>query len=184
MGLLGSRGVVRARPRPARIRRPGLVSADRFEPGPRKPSHRAGAAKWRHAFCRHRREGRVRLSRARSRRRLCEGPLPVARARQRYRRAAILRADREFELPTLRAPVSVNSFHTADFRSTDCTKYTENFLKSSRQLACSVGLNHKSKVVLASRQNQHARTLVPPSWMNLGPVSTNAVWFGHVNLLD
>ena len=48
-----------------------------------------------HAFCRHRRQGRVRLPRARSRRRLCERPLSTARAWQRYRGAAILRADRE-----------------------------------------------------------------------------------------
>ena len=50
-----------------------------------------------HAFCGHRRQGWLRLSRARSRRRLCERPLSVARAWQRHRGAAILRADRDCE---------------------------------------------------------------------------------------
>src|SRR5882724_7267496 len=112
LDLLGPRGVARARPRPACVRRLGVVSAHRFEPRPQKPRHRESAAPQRHhAFCRHRRQRRVRLPRARSRRRFCERPLPIAPIRQRYRGATILRADRECQerrLNSNRKPVSVN----------------------------------------------------------------------------
>ncbi len=67
------------RPRPARLRRFGLVSANRFQPRPRKPCHRASAAaERRNAFCRHRRQRWVRLPGSRSRRRFCERPLSIA----------------------------------------------------------------------------------------------------------
>src|SRR4029077_18264175 len=52
------------------------------------------------------RERRLRLSRARSGRRLCERALPVARTRQRHRGAAILPADHRCEFAAVCAALT------------------------------------------------------------------------------
>src|SRR5205823_2263612 len=72
--------------------RSAVVSADRFQSRTRQSGDRTRATvKWHHAFRGYRRQGRLRLSRARSRRGCRERFLSTARAPQRYRSATILR---------------------------------------------------------------------------------------------